>query len=278
MGIFDRIRDAVGDGADRTRGSARDEAPDPGIDRGRESARVGSADDGKTGSHGSHWDTLARDNATVRESVLATVENGETREGVAVEAGPVTAHVHPTDGPVRTVALSVGGEVVTAYPVGDGVQREVTVERVIPWANDVEAQLAFDCQGSRLAAFDTGYFFRESDAYEVGASYRTDLAAFVYDLEAADADGESRPEGGVAESVRFDGGDVDDYVFRTRLEDVAETAFADTRVYRMRAPLYTGDGEDVTVTFYASGHAIGDYRPAAGDDVEGICWLQGRVV
>jgi len=284
MGIFDRLRDAVGGDADPGRGSSGDLAgrgdgsADPGVDRGSGSGRAGTDDDRKTGSHGSHWDTLIRDNATVRESILATVEDGETREGIPVGGDRVTAHVHPTGGPIRTVAISVGGEVVTAYPVGDGSRREVTLDRVIPWANDVEAQLSFDCRGSRLAAFDTGYFFRGADSYDVGASYRTDLAAFVYDLEGVDdPDRGTRPDD-FAEFLRFDGGDVDDYVFRTRLEGGTETTFAGNTVYRLQAPFFVADGETVTVTFYVADHATGGYRPTAGDDVEGVCWLQGRVV
>jgi len=282
MSIFDRIRDAVGDEGDRKRDSSGDPAtPGAGVDRGTDTGRVGSGDDRKTGSHGSHWDTLIRDNATVREAIMATVEDGETREGAAVGDRPVTAHVYPTDGPVRTVAISLGGEVVTAYPVGDGARHEVTLERVIDWANDVEAQLSFECLGSRLAAFDTGFFFRTPDQYEVGTAYRMDLAAFVYDLEPADDPDEGTrtvPGDGVVEYLRFDGGDVDDYVFRTRLEAVEETTFAGGTVYRLRAPLFRDGGEDATITFYAAQHAIGDYQPRAGDDVEGVCWLQGRIV
>lgn len=275
MGIFDRIRDVVG-GDDRP----RPDSDDVGVDRGAGSGRIGG-DDRKTGSHGSHWDTVLPDNAAVRDAIVAAVEVGESRDGAPVNGNPVTAHVHPVDGPIRTVALSVDGQVVTAFPVGDGVVRECAFVEAVEWANGVEAQLSLDCRGSRLAVFDTGYFFREPDWYEPGTTYRTDLAAFAYDLgpaAEADHDGIEDPEADVAAYLRFDGGDVDDYVFRTRIGAVEDHAFRGRTVYRIRAPLFRDDGEDVEIAFYAAEGMIDGYRPEPGDDVEGVCWLQGRVV
>lgn len=276
MGLFDRLRDAVGR-----------ESPvptDPGVDRGEGSSRLGGDTTRKTGSHGSHWDTLTPDNATAREAVLTAVEEGETRDGVAVEAGPVIAHVHPSSGPIRTVAISIDDRIVTAFPGGDGITHDVIVTDVTEWANGVEAQLSIDCVGRQLGAFDTGYFFREPDWYGTGESYRMDIAGFAYELAHIQTNSDERRASGnsvddwIAAIMQFDGGDVDDYVFRTRISGVEEHEFAGRTVYRIRAPLFRTDEDDVEFAIYASDHITGGYRPEPGDDVDGVCWLQGRVV
>lgn len=281
MGIFDRIRDAVGGEAEEERPT---EPPDPGVDRGVGSGRVGADDDRKTGSHGSHWDAVTANNAEVRDAVVAAVQEGETREGVAVNDRAVTAHVHPTTGPIRTVALSVDDEIVTAFPVADGVTHEVLLERVTEWANDVEAQVEFALEDNRMAAFDTGFFYRGWDWYDLDERIEMDLAALAYDLgpvedEAiTDEDGNEFDPSGVAAFMQFDGGDVDDYVFQTTVSGVERHEYLGRTVHRIRAPLFREDGRDVEVAIYAAEHMTGGYVPETGDDVEGVIWLQGRAV
>ncbi len=294
MGIFDRIRSAIGGGSDTDPMDPLDTAGEgrPGVDRGAGTDRVGvdPDDDRKTGSHGSHWDAIAERNSQVREATVAAVREGRSIEGRSVDGTSVVGHDYP-DAPLRTRAVSIDGTVATTFPVGTGIAHRVTIEEVIEWANDVEAQVAFELAGKRLAAFDAGYFARESD-YEAGETREFELSAFAYDLDPAEAGALADDEAGdgtvtddeqpvqspdLATYLPFEGGDVDDYVFQSPVSEVRELSFGSVTVYRLRLPLFRDDHDrNVDVAVYAAEHMTGGYRPREGDAVEGVIWLQCR--
>jgi hypothetical protein len=277
VGLFDRIRDALG-------GEDADRNGRGGVDRGAGTDRVAGADAGdrKVGSHGSHWDGVTQTSEEVKTAMEAAVQDGERFEGPAVDGGAVAGYEYPSDRSIRTCAVSLGATLATAYPVGDGVVHEVAVERVVEWANGVEAQVEFDLAGEPLGAFDAGYYRHGGRNYVVGDTVSFELSAFAYDLERGEAEnlttesGEQFSTEGMAGVVPFEGGDTDDFVFRSTPKQVVETAFGNRTVYRLRLPLFRDDGEDVDVQLYASDHVTG-VRLREGRDVEGVIWLQGRI-
>ena len=280
MGVLDRIRSIIGgssDGEGVADGRTASEGESAGIDRGAGTGRAGTdpGDDRKVGAHGAHWDAAVGTDDEVREATVEAVRRGETLPGRTVGGREVVGHRHPAGNAVWTCAVTTGESLTTAYPVAGGIGHEVTVTEVIEWANGVEAQVAFDLSGRRAAAFDAGYF--RPVEYEAGDAIRLDLSGFAY--EVAPAGGESQvTEGGVPEEgqqafVGFDGGDVDDYLLRGRVEEVRHGEFRGRDLYGLRIPIPEG-GE---VAVYAADHVLDGYVPEPGDEVEGVVWLQAWV-
>lgn len=293
MGVLDRIRSLLesdgtrqGDGDGRGQsasggngaGGSRTAGGQLGIDRGAGSDRVGvdPDDDRKTGAHGSHWDAVVPTDDAVRDATLDAVQEGDPVAGRSIRGSEVVGHRYPREGAVRTCAVSVDGTVTTAYPTAEGVPHEVTVTEVVEWANDVEAQVAFDLAGQRAAAFDASYF-RHGGTYGEGDALRVALSGLAYDLSPAEngSDGGSGtdvPGDDPVAFVGFDGGDADDYLFRSRIRAVDRTAYRGLTVHRLRVPLSV-DGPEIGV--YAADHVLDGYVPESGEEVEGVLWLQG---
>jgi hypothetical protein len=276
MGIFDRIRRAVGGGS----GDAELES----VDRGADADRAGTdaGDDRKTGSHGSHWDAVTASRSEVEDAIGGAVREGERVEGRPLDGATVLGHDHPAGMSVRTRGVSVDGTLVTAFPVGDGATNEATVEGVHEWANGVEAQLELGVAGERIGAFDAGYFGRDRE-YGAGDDVEVSLSAFAYDLDRAESEtvttegGEQVSTEGMAGAAPVEGGDLDEFVFQSTPERVVETTFLGRTVYRIRLPLVRTDGgADLSVDLYASHHVTG-FRPQEGRDVEGVVWVQTAV-
>ena len=285
MGLFDRLRGLFGGGDEAARPAAgHDDAPvdveattDP---DGRERTGVNEPESGeKSGSHGSHWDTVVPDQDAKLQSIRAAVESGSPTEWTADDGTPVVSY-RAGAGPVSTLVVAdADGEIWTGYPVAEGVRHEVTVERVHPWTNGAEGQVTATLGESTLSLFATNYAAVDSG---LTGSHEVELAALAYDLGPADEetlttdDGREFSTAGMAGFVPFDGGDVDDYIFQTTVESVETVSFDDVTLHRIRAPLFRDpDDTEHAVSIYAAEHVCDGYVPAEGDDVEGVFWLQG---
>ncbi|WP_440990867.1 hypothetical protein [Haloarchaeobius baliensis] len=285
MGLFDRVRGIFGDDDPEPQPATghddAEAAPEPTTDpEGRGRGGVNEAAEGeKSGSHGSHWDTVTTGQMDVITMVRGAVESGMPTEWSADDGERVVGY-RAGAGPVSTlVVTSAGGELWTAYPVAEGVTHELTVESVVPWANGAEAQVTGTLGDATVSLFATNYVTIDE---AVEGTRQVELAALCYDLNPADDetltvdDEHEFSTAGMAGFVPFDGGDVDDYVFQTRIESVTESEFGDTTVYRCRVPLFRdAHGEDYEISLYAAEHVCDGYVPEAGDDVEGVFWLQG---
>lgn len=277
MGLLDRLLGPLGN--ETTGESERGGDPD-GPAR---SADPGS--DAKSGSHGSHWDALADGDEAIGRTVQRTIETGDAVRAPPVDGREVVGF-RAREGPVRSTAVTADGEMLTAYPELDGVAHDFAVDETIPWANGVEAQLRGRL-GPASASFFPTNFFAEGDA-AFGDDRRVELAGLAYycasqsgtsDGAVSDVDGPETADGdpGVVGFAPFDRGEVDDYVFRTRAKEVTATTFDGRAVYRVRAPLFRRDGKEVDVSLYAADRALDGVVPEAGDYLEGVLWLQGRL-
>ncbi|WP_435361219.1 hypothetical protein [Haloarchaeobius sp. DFWS5] len=305
MGLFDRVRDLFGSGGDDRAGTMDDEEtqryPTSGVDEtsgqddggeaapphgdveGRGRSGVNAPAEGqKSGSHGSHWDTVVHGDDAIMQSLMGTIETGESTPGRTVGDEHVLGY-RAGSGPLGTVALvSEAGELWSGYPVGAGIGHEVVIDGMLPWANGAEAQLSGDLGDATVSFFATNYWAHEDGHF--GGPRQVELAAFAYDLNPAEAETITDEEGnefstaGMAAFVPFDGGDVDDYIFQTHVETVTTCEFDGTTVYRLRVPLFVDpDGGEYHIMLYAAEHVCDGYVPEKGDDVEGVFWLQGRV-
>lgn len=276
MGLLDRLLGPLG--SETTRDGDRGDDPDG------PARSVDPGSDAKSGSHGSHWDALVDGDEAIGRAVQRTIETGDAVRAPPVDGREVVGF-RAGEGPVRSTAVTADGEMLTAYPELDGIAHEFAVDEAIPWANGVEAQLRGRL-GPASASFFPTDFFAEADA-TFGGDRQVELAGLAYycapqsgasDDAVADIDGTESAdgEGGVVGFAPFDRGDVDDYVFRTRAKDVTATTFDGRAVYRLRAPLFRRDGEDVDVSLYAADRVLDGVVPEPGDDLEGVLWLQGR--
>ncbi|WP_435363260.1 hypothetical protein [Haloarchaeobius sp. DYHT-AS-18] len=295
MGLFDRLRGLFG-GSDET-ASTGDESVGPaaGYDdadvtpeemsdpEGRGRSGVNVAHEGaKSGSHGSHWDTVVEGDDAIMEAIMGAVESGTATEGRQVDDETVVGY-RGSAGALSTVTIaSEAGEIWSGYPAAEGITNEVAVSELIPWANGAEAQLSGTLGDATVSFFATNFWEHEADYF--GGDCEVELAALAYDLNPAETETLTDDEGnefsteGMAGFVPFEGGDVDDYIFQTTVETVTEVDFGGQPMYRMRVPLFRGDdGTEYQVMLYAAKRLCGDFEPGKGDDVEGVFWLQGRV-
>ncbi|NHN47651.1 hypothetical protein G9464_08580 [Halostella sp. JP-L12] len=279
MGLLDRLLEPLGDGTADDGGDDPDAPPRPSTgDR-----------DAKRGSHGSHWDALVDGDEAIGRAVQRTIETGDAVRAPPVDGREVVGF-RAGEGPVRSTAVTADGEMLTAYPELDGIAQEFAVDEEIPWANGVEAQFRGRLGPASAAFFPTDFY---AEGGERDGDRRVELAGLAYycapqsgasDDAVADVDGAVGGEGaddvdgngGVVGFAPFDRGDVDDYVFRTRAKEVTATTFDGRAVYRIRAPLFRRNGEDVDVSLYAADRVLDGVVPEAGDHLEGVLWLQGR--
>jgi hypothetical protein len=187
---------------------------------------------------------------------------------------------------LRTCAITVDGEIWTAYPfIAGGVVHEVRIKEVEEWMNGIEAQINGGLEEAAIAFFDAMYF-KNKDAYKPGEKYRFSLSAVAYALSRAesriirDVDGMKFSTEGLAGYFPYRRGDVDDLLFQTPVKEVSEISFGGRKVYRIRAALFRADygARDVDIYIYASEKATKGYVPRVGEDVGGVLWLQGYLI
>lgn len=268
----DAASNAPGDAPDAAADGGADESPDP-------------ADDAQ--SHANHWSALVPPDdreEEVPELIETTVDEGEAVEGEPVEDGDVLAH-RRQDGALGTITVAVDQEVITAYPVADGVEQTIDVEQVGGWASGVEAWIVGESGPASLTSFATNFF--ELDREALDREFDAEVAVFMYNVGEAEADsievdGEEVDVSSFAGFRPWDAGAPDDAVVRTTVEEVERVSLDDWGAYRIEAPLFrqedeeTGEEERVDAAFYVADHVAGDYEPEPGDAIEGAAWIQAE--
>jgi hypothetical protein len=230
--------------------------------------------------------------AAESEELLAFVSKviGEAERPEVFEARGSGLAVHSSGEQVRGRVLVVNDRLVTAYPeaVGGHIW-PVTLREVVPWANGVEGQVRGECHGAEVDFFDTG-FYANRRRYRVGETYSFAMSAFAYTLSRA---AEMEAESDLGAKVSFKGAsaympawlgnesaDIDDYWFHSPLEgeiSTAELAGKPLRAYPITIAI-PGDFE-MRLLLFAAPHVVspGLEDLAAGEDLEGFLWLQGRL-
>lgn len=261
MGLIDWLGDVFGGGgpADDRRGATRQR-------------------------HGSHWDTVVapgdRETA-LRTVLLATAEDGTPSDAGTHEGTPVVGYRDAPD-PVGATVVTLDGQVATGYPVADGIDHEFNVTDRTEWASGIEAWVEGTVGAVTVTCFDTDWFAHRSAPPK--GNVPVSLSVLLYSLQAADpAEPLGTEDGAKADATAgflpFEEGGADDYAVWTTVGDVARWTWRDTAGYRLRAPLFQAEGrEDVGVVMYVADHNLVDgYVPEAGDEVEGLGWIQGSV-
>jgi len=282
MGLFDALRRALkrGDadgGRDGDASSDGAEHESWGLDADAAATDPQPGPRRRGGGHGRHWDTAVDGDEALRAVVARTLDEGRVRASRVPDVDAVEYGA----GHLRSRVLRRDGDVVTAYPVADGIAHETTVTEVTAWATDLEADATVVLGPEEFATYG-------ASAWGVGGvplgDATVDVAALAYAVERADAETYETEDGGefstrgMAGFAPVDGGGVADYAFQTTVREVQRVPFFDANGYRFRVPLTRdGEGTDYETWLYAGAHAIDGRVPEAGEDVSGAFWVQTHV-
>jgi hypothetical protein len=260
--------------ADETGGNGDEggDGPPPGFERTGPELQV----------HGSHWDTVLPEEHRSfgsKHLTMEAVSEGDVLEGEPVDGASVTGHRY-LDGPLGTMAVSVGGEIATTYPIAVGIEHDVDTTGLKQWENGLEAWVRCTLGDAAVTALVTSFF--EHPAEFCGGECRASLAVCMYDFGIAetdtvvDADGAARDGSDFVGFRPYEHGASDDYVVRTVVDDVEPVSHDGYDAYRIDAPLYRrSNGRTVDAAFYVGPHLL-DREPQVSESVEGAGWLQAR--
>ena len=283
MGLFDAVRrvfgrgDRAGTGAGDGASASDEDGGDWGLDA---EAAAGDPQPGprrRGGGHGRHWDTAVANDETLREVIATTLDDGQVRSSRV----PDVDAVEYGTGALRCRVLRRDGDVVTAYPVAEGVAHESTVTEVTPWSTDLEADATVVLGPEEFATYASSAWIAGGVPLGDGT---VEIAALAYALERTEEstyqteDGGEFSTSGIAGFVPVDGGGVADYAFQSTVREIQRVPLFTANGYRFRVPLTRdGDGGEYETWLYAGAHAIDGRVPEAGDDVSGVFWVQTAV-
>jgi hypothetical protein len=117
-------------------------------------------------------------------------------------------------------------------------------------------------------------YFRNKGVYAPGRDVRALLAGIAYVM--ARSHGGPAVEDGLI--VRYEGGDVDDHVFRGTALDVFEFTAMGRRAWAIKTSLRLGHDRTPRDFYICATASALQEKISPGDRISGIVWLQGFVV
>ena len=197
----------------------------------------------------------------------------------------------------------------SGYPVAlDGVVQTVTIKRVDPWEYGIEGWIhARAADAASVSFFDT-MFFAGSDQLLPDQQVDVSFSGLAYWLrpiqmrsfeikegpmwemerERRLKDGETEKEASRPVEMHMTGASIflprggdeipDDAQFQGVIEALDSFEHDGQRIYRMEMVVMRPDDGEFRIAVFAAEHVLDGYVPQLGEDVEGILWLQGRVV
>jgi len=256
-------------------GALRSLFGDGGAGDGNDPVRLGAFDATPTAgqTHRSHWAAVVPEER--REGVVHDLSRAAVEEGAVVEApprreAPVRGFVLG-DGPLHTLAVTVDGEVTTAYPLLEGVDHPFEPSEMTAWDSGVEAWVSGHLDDAAVTAFAADHFADPAGYAPDGVA----LSALFYALDPVGEAAVATERAEFAGIRPWERGAPDDYVVQTVVEAVTPVEHRGLSGYRVSAPLFGDpDGRGVTAAFYLGEHVADPPEP--GDAVEGPAWLQVR--
>lgn len=224
--------------------------------------------------HSGHLRLLARSDAEAEKTSIDAMASA--RQRLTVQYGP-SAEVSGYmvgDCMLDVMTIVRNGETVAAYPVFKaGSPLPARIVRTTECENGIEGQIEIFADGSTLTFFDIIYF-RNKGGYAPGKDVRVLLSGIAYVL--ARSHGGPAVEDGLI--VRYEGGDVDEHVFRGTALDVYEFMAMGRRAWAIKTSLRLGH-DSPPLDFYvcATSGALQE-KISPGDRISGIVWLQGFVL
>jgi len=218
---------------------------------------------------------------------------------------------------VALIALKEEGanEFVNGYPIMPrGIVHALEISEVTEELECLERMVEAEVIGAGSIGFFEPYGMTTDTQYSVGERYDIELSALAYSLNFAEEQripikkeetiramrsDEHLPDDvrpfpiivstkGMAVCFQRPDLDIGDHEFQGTVKSIETIKFEDQSIYRvvvtvMRRCNFDEDiddlDEDVEIPIYATKEALkDDYMPSVGDDVNGMMWMQGRVL
>lgn len=194
-------------------------------------------------------------------------------------------------------------EYATSYPVLEGADVLLRIKDVYTWENKLEGEVTAVALDEREITFFDCFYFKYGGTYHADDQLTFKLSALAYTLEPATDQGALIREGAFYDSqkqqffeenpdaapedfpdgiaISFRGARLlipreyaSVYEFRVPILSVESFHLADELIYKLRVIL-CGEDDGLPCFLYVAAHKLGEYTPAAGDDIQGVCWLSG---
>ncbi|OPY25805.1 MAG: hypothetical protein A4E28_02944 [Methanocella sp. PtaU1.Bin125] len=223
--------------------------------------------------HSGHLRLLAKSDPEAVKMSIEALASSRQRLTVTYGTDEVSGYM-TGEGMLDILTITRNGQTVTAYPVFKaGRPWPVRITRITECENALEGQLELSAGGTTLNFFDAMYF-RGRHTYAPGKDTKALLAGIAYVV--ARTRGQGPQEDDLL--VRYEGGDIDDYVFRGTVHDVAETTAPGGKARVIKTTVRLGH-ESKPHDFYVCATAgATQEKVGPGDRISGIIWLQGFVL
>lgn len=198
----------------------------------------------------------------------------------------------------------------SAYPVAfDGIVQTVTVDRVEPWDYGIEGWIHANVTNAQVSmSFFDPMYFAGSDQLTPGQQVNVSIAGLAYWLRPIQMrsfeikegpmwqmERDRRLEAGETEAeasrpleIHMTGASIflpkggeenpDDVQFQGVIDALDSFEHDGQQIYRMEMVVMRPDDEEFRIAVFASEYVLDGYVPRLGEDVEGILWLQGRII
>jgi hypothetical protein len=273
--LFSKLKNALGGPEKRTReplAGLPEVRPFRDIEVEIAPARLRSPDRVKANvNHIGHLRTIAK---TDEEAAALCAETLKAVNGKStVNYGEDTVSAYLSGFPyLRFLTITKNGDTVSTFPLFSvGRPIGVRITEVTECENGCEGQLEVYANGSTLKFFDALYF-KNKNTYFPGKDARVLLAGIAYVLVRIKGSAHNQDL-----AFRHENGDVDDYVFRGRVEDVHEFSVLGRSALAIRVPFRIGGDSAIDIYVCATENATRE-KIHKGVYVSGIVWLQGFVV
>jgi hypothetical protein len=223
--------------------------------------------------HSGHLRLLARNDAEAVKLSIDALTDSRQRLTVLYGAAAEVSGYMTGASMLDVMTITKNGDTVATYPVFKaGDLWPARINRTTECEDGFEGQIEMFADGSPLNFFDTMYF-RNKGVYAPGVDVRVHVVGIAYVM--------ARSRGGPAAEdgllVRYEGGDLDDHVFRGTALDVFEFMALGRRAWSIKTSLrLSPDSPPRDFYICATASALQE-KISLGDHISGILWLQGFI-
>ena len=226
--------------------------------------------------HSGHMRILARNDGDASKLGIDALAGSRNRMTVRYGQDDISGYLSG-NGVLEIMTITKNGETLAAFPVSlAGRPNTARVTQVIECNNTYEGQVEAFLNGGTTTFFDVLYF-RNRNTYFPGKDVRILLTGIAYVLSRS-RPASDKKQGDDDILVRYENGDIDDYVFRGIVQGVKDVTAFGKRAVVMKTEARTGhDAKPVELYVCATENAITE-KINPGDRITGIIWLQGFMV
>ncbi|MGA9140567.1 MAG: hypothetical protein WBZ29_10100 [Methanocella sp.] len=223
--------------------------------------------------HSGHLRLLAKNDPEAVKMSVDALASSRQRLTVAYGDSEVSGYM-TGEGMLDVLTITNNGQNITAYPVFKaGSPWPARITRITECENALEGQIEVFASGAALTFFDAMYF-RKKHTYTPGKEANVLLAGIAYVIARSRTQGPNEDD----LFVRYEGGDIDDYVFRGTVQGLVENTAMGRKAFIIKTTVRLGhEGKSHDFYICATASAMQE-KISQGDRISGIVWLQGFVL